>query len=44
MEPEGMTKFWARKVRMKRPTTSTEQMLASASKGVSSILISSSDS
>ncbi len=31
-----MTKFCARKVRMNRPITSTEQMLASASKGVSS--------
>ena len=36
MEPEGMTKFWARKVRINRPTTSTEQMLATASSGVSS--------
>jgi hypothetical protein len=35
MEPEGMTKFCDRKVRMKRPTTRTEQMLARASKGVS---------
>ena len=32
IEPEGMTKFCARKVRMNRPTTSTEQMLATASK------------
>ena len=40
IEPEGMTKFWARKVRMNRPTTSTEQMLATASKGVSSTLVS----
>src|SRR6266568_3381896 len=36
IEPEGITKFCARKVRMNRPTTSTEQMLAAASKGVSS--------
>ena len=36
MEPEGITKFCARKVRMKSPTTSTEQMLATASNGVSS--------
>src|ERR1039457_2199264 len=36
MEPDGITKFCARKVRMNRPTTSTEQMLATASNGVSS--------
>ena len=34
-----MTLFCAKKVRMNRPTTRTEQMLASASKGVSSRLI-----
>jgi hypothetical protein len=31
-----MTKFWPRNVRIKRPTTSTEQILANASYGVSS--------
>ena len=36
IEPEGMTKFWPRKVRMNRPITRMEQMLASASEGVSS--------
>ncbi len=35
MEPEGMTMFWARKVRTKRPTTSTEQIPARDSKIVS---------
>jgi hypothetical protein len=35
-----MTKFWHRKVRMNRPTTSTEQMLATASNGVSSTFFS----
>ncbi len=37
MEPEGITKFCARKVRMNRPTTSTEQMPANDSSGVSSL-------
>jgi len=36
IEPEGITKFCAMNVRMKRPTTRTEQMLAAASYGVSS--------
>ncbi len=40
MEPEGITKFCARKVRMNSPTTRTEQMLATASNGVSSTLFS----
>lgn len=35
IEPDGITKFRAKNVRMNRPTTSTERMLATASNGVS---------
>src|ERR1700761_1168778 len=37
IEPESLTKFWKMKPMMKRPTTRTEQMDASASSGVSLI-------
>ena len=37
IDPDGMTKFCAMNVRMNKPTTSTEQMLATASNGVSSV-------